>query len=144
MKISTILMIISLPVALAATGAVAQGGGKGSGPGGGAGMGPGARQMQQGGMDQKQTMSQDRKQQQAKEQAQQQSRQQDQSRSQVHRDSDGQPIYGEQLMSQQEREQYSERIRSAGTQEERARIREEHRREISTRAEKQGVSIPDA
>jgi hypothetical protein len=140
MKISTILMIISLPVALAATGAVAQGGGKGSGPGGGAGMGPGARQMQQGGMDQKQTMSQDRKQ----EQAQQQSRQQDQSRSQVHRDSDGQPIYGEQLMSQQEREQYSERIRSAGTQEERARIREEHRREITTRAEKQGVSIPDA
>jgi hypothetical protein len=140
MKISTILMIISLPVALTATGAFAQGGGKGSGPGGGAGMGPGARQMQQGGMDQKQTMSQDRKQ----EQAQQQSRQQDQSRSQVHRDSDGQPIYGEQLMSQQEREQYSERIRSAGTQEERARIREEHRREITTRAEKQGVSIPDA
>jgi hypothetical protein len=43
------------------------------------------------------------------------------------------PIYGRQLMTQQEMERYRERMRSAQSEEERRRIRTEHHSEIQGR-----------
>jgi hypothetical protein len=53
------------------------------------------------------------------------------------------PIYGQQLMTVQEREQHRERIRTAATEEERNKIREEHRKQMQARAQEQKVQLPD-
>ena len=52
-------------------------------------------------------------------------------------------IYGSQLMTQQEREEYRARIRAAETNEEREKIRAEHHERMSARAKEQGVMLPD-
>lgn len=55
----------------------------------------------------------------------------------------GAGMYGQQLMTQQEMQQYRERMRNADTAEERARIRAEHRQDMQARARQQGVELPD-
>lgn len=52
-------------------------------------------------------------------------------------------IYGSQLMTQQERIEYRNRIRSAKTEQERERIRMEHHKLMQERAKEQGKVIPD-
>ena len=51
-----------------------------------------------------------------------------------------QPIYGSQLMTQQERLEYQQRIRSAKSEAERQRIRSEHHAQMQERA--RGVTLP--
>lgn len=53
------------------------------------------------------------------------------------------PIYGSQLMSQQERDQYRQRMRDAQTAQERDRIRQEHHEQMKERAKAQGKTLPD-
>lgn len=52
-------------------------------------------------------------------------------------------IYGSQLMTQRERDQYRDRMRSAKTEQERERIRAEHHERMKERARERGVSLPD-
>jgi len=54
------------------------------------------------------------------------------------------PIYGSQLMTEQERLEYRERMRAATTEEERGQIRSEHHARMQERAEEMGVTLPDA
>lgn len=55
----------------------------------------------------------------------------------------GGEIYGSQLMTAQERDQYRERMRAATTDEERERIRAEHHERMNQRASARGLSLPD-
>jgi hypothetical protein len=56
----------------------------------------------------------------------------------------GQPrMYGADLMTPQEREAYIEKLRSAKTQDERLKLRDEHRAEMQKRARDQGVPLPE-
>ncbi len=52
-------------------------------------------------------------------------------------------IYGSQLMTQQERNEYRTRMRAAKTAEEREQIRKEHHEQMKTRAKEKGVTLPD-
>lgn len=52
-------------------------------------------------------------------------------------------IYGSQLMTEQEREQFRHKMRTAKTDEERERIRYEHHDQMMERAREQGVTLPD-
>jgi hypothetical protein len=52
-------------------------------------------------------------------------------------------IYGYQLMTPLEQEQYRARMHSAATPEERLRIRNEHHERMQVRAREQGVMLPD-
>ena len=58
-------------------------------------------------------------------------------------DQDREMIYGSQLMTEQERNEYRERIRMAKTQQERDQIRAEHHKEMLARAKERGVVLPD-
>lgn len=53
------------------------------------------------------------------------------------------PIYGSQLMTEQERIEYRTRMRTAATEEERERIRNEHHERMKERAREQGMMLPD-
>lgn len=53
-------------------------------------------------------------------------------------------IYGSQLMTQQERLEYRERLRNTHTVKEREQIRLQHHREMQERARERGVTLPDA
>jgi hypothetical protein len=53
------------------------------------------------------------------------------------------PVYGHQLMTQQERMDYREKMRSMKTEEERAAFRMEHHKQMQERAKEQGVTLPD-
>lgn len=53
------------------------------------------------------------------------------------------PIYGSQLMTQQERNEYQTRLRAAKTAEERERIMAENHERMEERARQRGVTIPD-
>lgn len=55
---------------------------------------------------------------------------------------DQEPIYGSQLMTPEERDQYQTRLRAAQTPEERRRIREEHHELMKKRAKERGVTLP--
>ncbi len=55
----------------------------------------------------------------------------------------GAPIYGSQLMTAQERDEYRAKMRSAKTQAERDRIRAEHHAAMQERAKEKGVTLPD-
>jgi hypothetical protein len=50
-------------------------------------------------------------------------------------------VYGYELMTQGELEQYRERVRSAKTEQEQDRIRAEHRKEMEERARERGVKL---
>ena len=52
-------------------------------------------------------------------------------------------IYGSQMMTQQERDEYRSKMRAAKTFEERERIRKEHQERMKVLAKEQGVTIPD-
>ncbi|HEY9050915.1 MAG TPA: hypothetical protein VIQ03_05180 [Gammaproteobacteria bacterium] len=52
-------------------------------------------------------------------------------------------VYGSQLMTDQERNEYRNRMRTAKTDEERQRIRNEHHERMKIRAQEQGVTLPD-
>jgi len=52
-------------------------------------------------------------------------------------------IYGSQLMTRQERAEYSARMRAAKTAEEREQIRREHHDRMQERAMARGVTLPD-
>jgi hypothetical protein len=53
------------------------------------------------------------------------------------------PIYGYRLMSEQERNDYRERMRNARSAEERQAIRDEHRKLMQARAKERGVTLPE-
>ncbi|MBD3735219.1 MAG: hypothetical protein IE938_02075 [Pseudomonas balearica] len=52
-------------------------------------------------------------------------------------------VYGSQIMTQQERMEYRNRMRQAQTQEERERIRNEHHQQMRERARERGVTLPE-
>jgi len=52
-------------------------------------------------------------------------------------------VYGSQLMTQQERLEYRNRMRQAQTQDERERVRAEHHQQMRERARERGVTLPD-
>jgi hypothetical protein len=52
-------------------------------------------------------------------------------------------IYGSQLMTEQERNEYRNRMRSAKTVQEQEQIRAEHHKSMQVRAKERGVTIPD-
>ena len=52
-------------------------------------------------------------------------------------------IYGSQLMTQQERNEYRAKLRAARTVEERERIRKEHHERMKERAKAHGMTLPD-
>jgi hypothetical protein len=52
-------------------------------------------------------------------------------------------VYGSQLMTQEERNAYSERMRAAKTEQEREQIRKEHHEQMKVRAKEKGVTLPD-
>ena len=52
-------------------------------------------------------------------------------------------IYGSQLMTPQERNEYQTRMRDAQGEEEREKIRAEHHERMKIRAQEQGLSLPD-
>jgi len=73
--------------------------------------------------------------------AQDQARDQDRLRTQDQiRDQD---IYGSQLMTTQERNEYRNKMRATKTAEERERIRAEHHEQMKVRAKERGVTLPD-
>ena len=53
------------------------------------------------------------------------------------------PVYGSQMMTEQERNAHRERMRNAVTAEERDRIRSEHHEQMRSRAAERGVTLPD-
>lgn len=52
-------------------------------------------------------------------------------------------IYGSQLMTPKEREEYRARLRAAKTLKERERIRAEHHERMKELAKKRGITLPD-
>jgi hypothetical protein len=52
-------------------------------------------------------------------------------------------IYGYQMMTSQERNEYRNRMRTATTAEERERIRAEHHAQMLARAKERGVKLPE-
>lgn len=51
-------------------------------------------------------------------------------------------IFGSQMMTREERDEYRRRMRAAKTQEERARIRDEHHDQMVARAKERGITLP--
>lgn len=56
---------------------------------------------------------------------------------------DATPVYGAQMMTQQEMLEHRERMRAAKTLEERERIRAEHHQRMVIRARERGVTLPE-
>lgn len=56
---------------------------------------------------------------------------------------DQQQIYGNQLMTEQERNEYRAKMRGAKSAEEQERIRAEHHTRMQARAKERGVTLPD-
>ncbi len=54
------------------------------------------------------------------------------------------PVYGSQLMTQQERAEYRAKMRASKTAEEREQLRNEHHESMQARAKERGVTLPDA
>ncbi|MDM7942335.1 MAG: hypothetical protein QUV35_06880 [Hydrogenophaga sp.] len=52
------------------------------------------------------------------------------------------PIFGSELMTQQERLEYRDRMRAARTQEEREQIRNQHHEKMQVRAKERGSTLP--
>lgn len=52
-------------------------------------------------------------------------------------------IYGSQLMSEPERNEYRKQMHAAKTAEERKRIRYEHHKQMKIRAQEKGITLPD-
>src|SRR5690606_17461463 len=56
---------------------------------------------------------------------------------------DDAPIFGAQIMTEQERMEHRDRMRAARTLEERERVRAEHHEQMLERARERGVTLPD-
>ncbi|MCW8830329.1 MAG: hypothetical protein OQK32_02295 [Gammaproteobacteria bacterium] len=54
-----------------------------------------------------------------------------------------QEIYGSQLMTEQERMEFRQKMRTAKTLEQRQQIRNEHHERMKKRAQEQGMTLPD-
>ena len=54
-----------------------------------------------------------------------------------------QPIYGSQLMTDRERQEYRDKIRTAKTDAERDQIRKTHHDQMKARAQAKGITLPD-
>lgn len=54
-----------------------------------------------------------------------------------------QPIYGSQLMTNQERIEHRNKLRAAKTVQEREQVRLEHHEQMKLRAQERGVKLPD-
>lgn len=52
-------------------------------------------------------------------------------------------VYGSQLMTQQERNEYRNQMRAAKTAQEREQLRKEHHERMKVRAKEKGVTLPD-
>lgn len=52
-------------------------------------------------------------------------------------------VYGWQLMSEQERHEYQQRLRELKTEQERETFRTQHQKRMQERARQQGVTLPD-
>lgn len=72
-----------------------------------------------------------------------QDRTQDKTQAQTRQTIRDRDIYGYQMMTQQERNEYRQRMRAAKTQEERERIRAEHHEQMKARAQARGITLPD-
>lgn len=59
------------------------------------------------------------------------------------REQDQERVYGSQLMTRQERTEYSNRMRSATNAEEREQIRKEHHERMKERAKERGMALSD-
>ena len=53
------------------------------------------------------------------------------------------PVYGQQLMTEQERTEYRARMQAAQTEQEREQIRQEYHVQMQERASQQGIKLPD-
>ena len=53
------------------------------------------------------------------------------------------PIYGSQLMTDRERQEYRDKIRTAKTDAERDQIRKTHHDQMKARAQAKGITLPD-
>src|SRR5262245_60643567 len=53
------------------------------------------------------------------------------------------PIYGSQLMTPSERDEYHNRMRAAQTEQEREKIRAEHHKQMQAWAKEHGLTLPD-
>lgn len=53
------------------------------------------------------------------------------------------PVFGAQIMTEQERAEHRERMRAAGTPEEREQVRLEHHKQMVERARERGVTLPE-
>ena len=53
------------------------------------------------------------------------------------------PLYGQQLMTDQEREQLRERLREAATEQERERLRAQHREQMQERARENQIPLSE-
>lgn len=53
-------------------------------------------------------------------------------------------LYGQQLMTPDERNAYMEKMRAATTREERIKLRNEHRAEMQQRAKEKGITLPES
>ena len=53
------------------------------------------------------------------------------------------PIYGAQLMTQQERLEYRDRMRAARTLQEQEQIRNQHHEQMQSRAKERGTTLPE-
>lgn len=53
------------------------------------------------------------------------------------------PVYGSQLMTEQERNEHRQRMRNAKNAEEREQIRKEHHERMKARARERGIELPD-
>ena len=72
-----------------------------------------------------------------------QDRTQDQTQSQTRQTIRDRDIYGSQLMTRQERNEYRARMRAAASAEERESIRAEHHERMKERAQARGMTLPD-
>ncbi len=54
-----------------------------------------------------------------------------------------QQVYGRQLMTQQERVEFRDKMRSASSAEERQQIQQEHHEQMKLRAKERGLSMPE-
>ena len=72
-----------------------------------------------------------------------QDRTQDKAQAQTRQTIRDRDIYGYQMMTPQERNEYRQRMRAAKTQQERERIRAEHHEQMKQRAQARGITLPD-
>ena len=53
------------------------------------------------------------------------------------------PIYGYRMMNDQERNEFRDKMRNAGSADERQALRDEHRKQMEARAKERGVTLPE-